>query len=187
MMRPALSGAKNSGAGSVPAMTLTKRRSLRPTSTSRPARVRVRRVKLFTQDAKVKALARAPLFEGLSKKELTALARVAEDLEVPAGTVLCREGEFGHEFFVIVDGDVEVKRKGRRIDKAHAGDFFGEIALLENTRRTATVTAKTPLRFFVLTRQDFRHLLDENPSVERKVLRALAKRVLSLSDDPALA
>jgi CRP-like cAMP-binding protein len=144
-------------------------------------------VKLFTQDTKVQALGRAPLFESLSKKELTALARVTEDLEVPAGKVLCREGELGHEFFVIIDGEVEIKRKGRRIGKGQAGDFFGEIALLENTRRTATVTATTPLRFFVLTRQDFRPLLDENPAVERKVLRALAKRVLALSDDPALA
>jgi CRP-like cAMP-binding protein len=144
-------------------------------------------VKLFTQDTKVEALGRAPLFEGLSKKERTALARVAEDLEVTAGKVLCREGEFGHEFFVIVEGEVDIRRKGRRVGKGQAGDFFGEIALLENTRRTATVIAKTPLRFFVLTRQDFRHLLDENPAVERKVLRALARRVLSLSDDPALA
>jgi CRP-like cAMP-binding protein len=144
-------------------------------------------VRLFTQDTRVRALSRAPLFEGLSKKELTTLARVAEDLEVEAGTVLCREGEFGHEFFVIVEGEVDVKRKGRRVDTERSGDFFGEIALLENTRRTATVTAKTPLRFFVLTRQAFRRLLDENPGVERKVLRALAKRLLAMSNDPALA
>ena len=68
-----------------------------------------------------------------------------------------------------------------------AGDFVGEISLLEATRRTATVTAKTPLRFFVLTPKDFRQMLDENPGVERKVLRALARRVLDLSQDPTLA
>jgi CRP/FNR family cyclic AMP-dependent transcriptional regulator len=144
-------------------------------------------VRLFSQDAKVEALKKAPLFEGLSRKELTQLARVSEDLEVPAGEVLCKEGETGQEFFVIVDGKVEVTRKGRRVTARGGGDFFGEIALLEQVPRTATVTAKTPLRFFVLTGRDFRRLLDENPGVERKVLRALARRLVELSSDPALA
>jgi CRP-like cAMP-binding protein len=143
-------------------------------------------VKLFTQDTKADALRRAPLFEDLSRKELVQLARVSEDLEVPAGKVLCREGEVGQEFFVIVDGEVEVTRNGKRV-AMRGGDFFGEIALLEETPRMATVTAKTPLRLFVLTRRDFRHLVDENRSVERKVMRALARRVVDLSGDPTLA
>jgi CRP-like cAMP-binding protein len=144
-------------------------------------------MRLFTQDTKVDALKRAPLFEGLSRKELVQLARVSEDLEVPAGKVLCKQGEVGKEFFVIVDGKVEVTRNGKRLATRTGGEFFGEIALLEQTPRMATVTAKTPLRFFVLTRTDFRHLVNENPSVESKVLRALARRVVDLSDDPTLA
>jgi CRP/FNR family cyclic AMP-dependent transcriptional regulator len=144
-------------------------------------------MKLFSQDAKVQALKGAPLFEGLSRKELVQLARVSEDLEVEPGTVLCREGETGHEFFVIVDGNVKITRKGRRVAMRGGGDFVGEIALLEEIPRTATVTAETPVRFFVLTRRDFRHLLDENPSVERKVLRALARRLAEASRDPTLA
>lgn len=140
-----------------------------------------------SQDKKVEALKRTTLFEGLSKKELTALARVTEDLEVPEGKKLCKEGEIGHEFFVIVEGEAEVTRKGKHLATDRGGDFFGEIALLEDSRRTATVTAKTPLRVFVLTGADFRHLLDENPRVERKVLHALARQVLSLSSDPAHA
>jgi len=144
-------------------------------------------VRLFTQDKKVEALKRAPLFAGLSRKELVQLARVSEDLEVPPGKVLCKQGEVGQEFFVIVEGQVEVTSNRKRLATRAAGDFFGEIALLEETRRTATVTAKTPLRFFVLTRKDFRHLVNENPSVERKVLRALARRVVELSGDPTLA
>ena len=101
--------------------------------------------------------------------------------------MLCTEGEIGHEFFVIVDGKVKITRKGRRIATRGSGDFVGEIALLEEMPRTATVTAETPLRLFVLTSRDFRHLLDENPSVERKVLRALARRLAETSKDPALA
>jgi CRP/FNR family transcriptional regulator, cyclic AMP receptor protein len=144
-------------------------------------------VRLFNQDTKVQALKRAPLFEGLSKKELTELARHTEDLEVPAGEVLCREGDTGQEFFVIVDGTTEVSVKGKTLGERGGGEFVGEIALLEDTKRTATVTAKTPLRVFVLTRQDFRRLVDENPSVERKVMQALARRVVALSGDPTVA
>jgi CRP-like cAMP-binding protein len=144
-------------------------------------------VRLFTQDTKVEALKRAPLFAGLSRRELVQLARVSEDLEVPPGKVLCKEGQLGREFFVIVDGEVEVTRGGKHVATRTGGEFFGEIALLEDTPRTATVTAKTPLRFFVLTRKDFRHLVNENRNVERKVLRALARRVVELSGDPTLS
>ncbi len=144
-------------------------------------------MKLFSQDTKVQALKSAPLFDGLSRKELTHLARVSEDLEVEPGKVLCKEGDIGHEFFVIVDGKIKVTRKGRRVATRGGGDFVGEIALLEDVRRTATVTAESPVRLFVLTRNDFRHLLDENPGVERKVLRALARRLVETSSDPTLA
>jgi CRP-like cAMP-binding protein len=143
-------------------------------------------LRLFRQDTKVEGLRRAPLFDGLSRAELVALARMTEDVEVPAGTVLCREGEIGREFFVIVDGEAAVTRRGRRLVTQGAGDFFGEIALLENIPRTATVTARTPLRFFVMTGERFRRLLDEAPRVERKVLRALARRLVALARDPTL-
>jgi CRP/FNR family transcriptional regulator, cyclic AMP receptor protein len=144
-------------------------------------------MKLFSQDTKVQALKGAPLFDSLSRKDLTQLARVSEDLEVEPGKVLCNEGEIGQEFFVIVDGKVKVTRKGRRVATRSSGQFVGEIALLEDVPRTATVTAETPVRLFVLTRKDFRHLLDTNPSVERKVLRALARRLAEISSDPTLA
>ncbi len=144
-------------------------------------------MRLFREDTKIEALRRAPLFDGLSRSELEQLARLAEDLEVDAGKVLTREGESGREFFVILEGEVDVARGGRTIATRGAGDFIGEIAILENIRRTATVTAKTPLRFFVLTAQAFRTVVEEHPEVERKVLRALARRLATLSDDPSLA
>jgi CRP/FNR family cyclic AMP-dependent transcriptional regulator len=139
-------------------------------------------VRLFTQDVKVEALKRAPLFEGLSKKELRELARATEDLKMEAGTVLCKEGSLGREFFVIVDGVAEVTKSGKRLATRQAGEFFGEIALITTTKRTATVTAKTPIRCFILTRGDFRRVLDESPSVERKVMQALAERLLSYTE-----
>ena len=136
-------------------------------------------MRLINRDAKVEALRRCPLFEGLSKKELVELARHSEDVEVPAGTVLCKEGSRGKEFFVIVDGEAVVERGGKKIGTLGPGEFFGEIALVDDVPRIATVTAKTPLHFFVLTRGDFTRLLDDSPAVERKVLRALARRVLA--------
>ena len=142
---------------------------------------------LFSQNTKVEALKRAPLFEGLSRKELTQLARTSEDLDIPAGKVLCKEGDVGSEFFVVLEGKAEVTRKRKKVATRGPGEFFGEIALLEDVPRMATVTAKTPLRCFVLTRQSFRQLVDASPGVERKVLRALARRVVDLSGDPTLA
>jgi CRP-like cAMP-binding protein len=139
-------------------------------------------VRLFSQNVKIEALKRAPLFEGLSKKELTELARATDDLSVAPGTVLCREGSLGREFFVIVDGSAEVTKGGKHLATRGAGEFVGEIALLTTTKRTATVIAATPLRCFVMTRGDFRRVLDENPGVERKVMQALAERLLSYAD-----
>jgi CRP-like cAMP-binding protein len=137
---------------------------------------------LFSHDTKADALARCPFFAGLSRSELLELAKVSEDMEVEEGKVLTREGKSGSEFFVIVDGEVSVTKNGQEIRTLGPGDFFGEIALLEDTPRTATVVAKTPLRFFVLTRQSFRSLLAHQPELERKVLAALEERVRATSE-----
>jgi CRP/FNR family cyclic AMP-dependent transcriptional regulator len=144
-------------------------------------------VRLFRQDTKVQALAGIPVFEGLSKKDLVHLARLTDDVEVAPGTVLCKEGRKGREFFVIMDGQLDVTRNGRRIASGGAGDFFGEIALITDVPRTATVTTTTPVRLFVLTATAFWDMLDDYPTIERKVLRTLAKRLVARSDDPQLA
>ena len=138
---------------------------------------------LFSHDTKADALAACPFFEGLSRNELLEIAKVTEDLEVEAGKALTREGQSGSEFFVIVDGEVSVTKDGQEIRTLGPGDFFGEIALLEDTPRTATVTAKTPLRFFVLTRQAFRSMLAHQPELEDKVVAALEERVRATSEN----
>jgi CRP/FNR family transcriptional regulator, cyclic AMP receptor protein len=138
----------------------------------------------FRQDAKVVALKQSPLFEALSRKQLARLAQLSDDLDVPAGTVLCTEGDRGREFFVIIDGEAEVTRAGRQIATLGAGDFFGEIALLQRVQRNASVIAATPLRFFVISDQAFNSVVDTDPTIERKLLQALARRVLPESGDP---
>jgi len=139
----------------------------------------------FRQDTKVEALKRSPLFEGLGRKQLTMLARLTDDLDVPAGSVLCREGERGREFFVIIEGEAEVTRGGKHLATIGSGEFFGEIALLERVVRTATVTATTPLRFFVVSDSAFTSVLATDPSIERKLLRTLARRLVSMTGDPS--
>jgi CRP-like cAMP-binding protein len=135
-------------------------------------------MQLFSHDDKATALGRAPLFKNLSRTELVELAKLTEDLEVGDGKVLAREGEIGREFFVIVDGEVVVTKGGEEINRLGPGDFFGEIALIwESPRRTATVAAAGPVRFFVLTRQAFRSLIDRHPDIEEKVLNAIEERV----------
>lgn len=134
-------------------------------------------MRLFSQNVKAEALGRTPLFEGLSKKELASLASATDDLQVEPGTVLCREGRVGSEFFVLVEGEAEVTRDGKRIATLSGGDFVGEIALLTSAKRTATVTVTTPMRCFVLTRPAFRRVLAESPSVQLKVMKSLAERL----------
>jgi len=135
-------------------------------------------MQLFSHDDKATALGRAPLFTNLSRADLVELAKLTEDLEFEEGKVLAREGEIGQEFFVLVDGEVSVTKDGKEIRRLGPGDFFGEIALVwDSPRRTATVTAATPVRFFVLTRQAFRSLIDHHPDIEEKVLKVLEERV----------
>ena len=135
-------------------------------------------MQLFSHDSKADSLARTPLFGALSRAELVELAKRTEDMEVEEGKVLAREGAIGQEFFVIVDGEVSVSKDGQELRTLGPGDFFGEIALIwDSPRRTATVTARSTLRFFVLTRQSFKSLIDHQPEVEKRVLEALEERV----------
>jgi CRP/FNR family transcriptional regulator, cyclic AMP receptor protein len=137
--------------------------------------VRVRR------DAKVEFISRVPLFERCSKRELTALAALADQVELPEGRVLVREGELGREFFVLTDGTAEVRQGRRLLATLGAGDFFGEIALVSNVPRTATVKTVSPVRALVVTSRDFWSLLDESPRTQRKILEAVGDRLARLA------
>jgi CRP-like cAMP-binding protein len=132
---------------------------------------------LFSHDTKADALGRCPFFADLSRGELIELAKATEDMEVEEGKVLTRQGQSGSEFFVIIEGEVAVTKDGNEVRRQGPGEFFGEIALIEDRPRTATVTAVTPLRFFVLTRQSFRSLLAHQPELEQKVNAALQERL----------
>ncbi len=117
-----------------------------------------------------------PFFSGMSKGELGAIAQQTDEVDVPAGRVLAREGAFGDEFFIIDAGTAEVTRGGEAIAELGAGDFFGEMALLEEDRRTATVAARTPMSLIVMTRSNFRALDRTQPALHATVAKAIAER-----------
>jgi CRP-like cAMP-binding protein len=128
-------------------------------------------------NAKIDLIARVPLFEQCSKRELADIAALADELSLPAGRKLAAEGATGHEFVVIAEGAAEVKRRGKVVNRLRAGDFLGEIALVTGQKRTATVTTTEPSRLLVLTAPSFRSLLRDHPGLQLKVLDALAERL----------
>ena len=129
------------------------------------------------RDAKMELLKRAPLFSGCSKSELRALASTADELDLRQGTVITREGRSGREFFVLISGTAEVTKDGKAIAQLGAGDWFGEIALLTNAPRTATVTATTPVDVLVITDRRFRNVVETMPSIALKILSSLGDRL----------
>ncbi len=122
-------------------------------------------------------LSSVPLFEGLSGREREQVAEWADEVDIPAGKHLLDEGRFAHEFFVILDGQVEVTKDGQHLVDLGAGDFFGEIALLETERRTATVVASTPVLAIVMHSRDFLAMKAELPQVAERVHEAIRDRM----------
>jgi CRP/FNR family transcriptional regulator, cyclic AMP receptor protein len=129
------------------------------------------------RDGKVELLKRVPLFAGCSKSELRELAKTADELDIREGTVLTREGRTGKEFFVLVDGTAQVTKSGKKVADLKAGDWFGEIALITDSPRTATVTATSPVDVLVITDRRFRSVVETMPSIALKVLSRVGERL----------
>src|SRR5262245_45018985 len=125
----------------------------------------------------MKLLAGVPLFASCSQPELARVADIATQLDEPEGKVLIREGAPGRDFFVLVEGTAEVRRGSRKVATLGPGDFAGEIALLTNAPRTATVKATSPVTVLRVTTKGFGELLDTSPTIQRKVRKALADRI----------
>jgi CRP-like cAMP-binding protein len=132
---------------------------------------------MLRKNAKIELLKRVPLFEGCSKRELGEIAMLADELDLPDARDLTREGGIGAEFIVLVEGDADVLRKGRLVAGLGPGDFVGEIALVTGRPRTATVKTRGPSRILVLTSSGFRTLMHDVPSIQAKVLTAVATRI----------
>jgi len=128
-------------------------------------------------DQKLELLRRVPLFSEMGEEELLEIARIAEEMDAPAGKALTHEGRHEGYFFIIVSGSVRIERAGQTINIIHDGDFLGEIALLDGGPRTATATTETPCQLIVMTHQRFEQLLDRSPSIRAAVLEEVGRRL----------
>lgn len=130
-----------------------------------------------SRSQQVHAFRNVPLFRGLNKTQLAAVARASTPVSRPAGTVLATEGRMGREFVLLLDGAARVERAGKLIGTLGPGGFFGEISLLDGKPRTATVIAETPCELLVVEWREFRPLLEAVPGLEHQMLLELCARV----------
>jgi CRP/FNR family transcriptional regulator, cyclic AMP receptor protein len=131
----------------------------------------------ISQDDKIERLEDVAMLAGCSRRQLRAIARISEVIEVAEETVLARSGEPGQEFFLILDGTARVEVSPRKRSRLQPGQYFGEMSLLDGGPRSATVVADTPLRLLVIKRGDFATLLREAPELTQSLLATLSRRV----------
>ena len=132
------------------------------------------------KNAHIDHLGGVPLFAGLSRKDLERLAQLCNEVNVPAGKELVTQGSVGFECFVIVEGEAKVERNGHLLRTLSAGDYFGEMALLDKGPRSATITALSPMTVLVMTPREFSSALDDIKGLNTKIMAGLAKRIREL-------
>jgi CRP/FNR family transcriptional regulator, cyclic AMP receptor protein len=137
------------------------------------------------RDQKLDLLRSIPLFAGFNRRELERLSQLTDEIDLPEGRVLMRQGDSGQEMFVIIEGAAKVERDGRPIAQRGNNAIVGEMALLAEAPRTATVTLTQPSRLLVVGHRDFHTLMDEMPTVRLRVLEALASRLRELLPEEA--
>jgi CRP/FNR family cyclic AMP-dependent transcriptional regulator len=127
-------------------------------------------------DNRIELLRNVPLFSGLDRRDLRDVASTMKERRFDSGHALATEGQSGVGFFVIEEREAKVEVGGREVTRLGPGDYFGEIALIADSPRTATVTAETPLVALGLTSWEFRPIVESNASIAWKLLEALAKK-----------
>ena len=145
------------------------------------------RIRRKSKDAKLELLGNVSLFSACSQANLSRIASLTEQITVPSGKVLTRQGEPGWEAFVIVEGKAKAGMRGRSSVPLGPGAFFGEMSLLDGGPRSATVTAETDMQLLVLDSRSFSSLLDDVPAVRRNVMKGMAERLRTAEPgEPAL-
>jgi CRP/FNR family cyclic AMP-dependent transcriptional regulator len=153
--------------------------------THTPTQRRGRKAVRVGAQEREEALKQAPLFAGLPKRHLRALARVSGVAEYGDGQLVVKEGVAGTVFFVILEGKVRVRRKGKTLARLEKDDFFGEMSLIDGGPRTADVLTEGPSRMLTLSRTEFRKLLASEPALSARLLEAMAGRIRQLERPPA--
>jgi voltage-gated potassium channel len=134
-------------------------------------------------DQKLVMLAAMPLFSGLGQRDLLEVGRLCDEVDLPAGRVVARQGDAADAFYVIIDGTVRIERDGQVLRDMGPGEFFGEIAMVAKVPRQATGTTLTPARLLVMSHGQFNSLLRDFPSISDEVMRALAERIVILEPE----
>jgi len=138
-------------------------------------------------DRKIDVLAGIRLFGACNREELSEIARLFDEVERPAGSVLVREGDPGEEFYVIVDGTATATVGEQDVATLGPGDFFGEMSILERAERAATITAATGVELLVMGHRAFSTLVDASPSVGMRMMRTMAERLRGVEAAPAVS
>jgi CRP/FNR family cyclic AMP-dependent transcriptional regulator len=138
---------------------------------------------IMAADHKLDALETVGLFRGCTKRELRSIASLCTLLSVPSGFVLTTQGGPGGECFVIADGQASVAIDGQTVAQVGPGESVGEMSLLDGGRRSATVTATTPMDLYVLSAGEFTAMLQQSPAIDRKIMTSMARRLRQAETD----
>ena len=140
---------------------------------------------MAANDSKVDLIASVPLFEGLSRSELAEVAKLMDEVDVPAGHVLMNQGDIGRQMFVVARGRVAVERNGQKINELGPGGAIGEMALISEGPRNATVWTMQPSLLLVADHRGFHSLMDVSPTIRLRVFEGLANKIRSLDSGAA--
>ncbi len=132
---------------------------------------------MATKKAQLETLKNVPLFSGCSRKDLEKVAMAADEIEMKEGTLVVDQGETGREAFVILQGDVIIRRNGRKIASLGAGDVVGELSLLDHGPRTASAVCATDCTLLVIDQRRFIGVLEDVPTIAHKLMASLASRI----------
>jgi CRP-like cAMP-binding protein len=135
---------------------------------------------MAAHDSKVDLIASVPLFEGLGRAELGEIAKLMDEVDVPAGHVLMKQGDLGRQMFVVAQGRVAVERNGQKINELGPGGAAGEMALIAEAPRNATVTTMEPSLLLVADHRGFHSLMDVSPTIRIRIFEGLANKIRSL-------
>ena len=130
-----------------------------------------------SKDERIARLRAVPLFAGCNDKQLAFIATRVDELDFPTGKVLCEEGKSGGDFFIVLSGTADVRRRGNTVNRMGPGDFFGEIALLDQGPRSATVVTTSAMRALVLGPAQFQDVLHQDSEIARQMLYVVTKRL----------
>ena len=132
---------------------------------------------MASKKLQLESLKNVPLFSACSKKDLEKVAKAADEITMTAGTMIVDQGQTGREAFVIVSGDITIKRSGRKIAMLGAGDVVGELSLLDHGPRTASAICATDCTLLVIDQRRFLGVLDDVPTIAHKLMGVLASRI----------